>query len=846
MQEQCRFQSPASEDNEDWQAAVADACSRTMLVARFDLGGRFMSANGNFLALLGYSLDDLRGWHHRRLCDPAHAASSDYQACWERVARGEPFSGRYPRRARDGRTVWLDLTCVPLLDASGRPEAVMEIARDASREERRVADLRRLSQVVEHSQNAIVVLDPAQRILYVNDSFTRLCGVGRSTVAGRRLADVIPLDPAYRESGLRVLDDLTSRGGHDELMIRGPSGEPCWVSLVTTPVAGGMNIIMTDSSHIKRREFMQRRVVRLLLDERPLGDIAALICREVERLMPGVYATVMQRGQDDRLRVIAAPSFFEGYARMVGAFPVGPDAACSGRAAYLGEPVLAQDVSRDPGWDALRDVVRRTGMRSCWSVPILHTDGRVLGTFALHSRDVLQPGLLHKDVIELSAQLCALGMEREESRARMRHLASYDGLTGLPRRNLFDERAALALDEAGRARRMLAMIFIDLDRFRRVNESHGYMAGDALLRAVGQRLRRLAGAAELCSRLSGDEFLVLLPVADRADLQALAVRVRGALTGPVQAGEVRLEPAASLGIALYPEHGRQLDALVRNADAAARQAKTGGAERYCIYEAREDRSVLCNALEAALDAGDQLMLVYQPQVGLRGGEVLGVEALVRWRHPELGVIPPDRFVPLAESSGLIGRLGDWILNRACGQLAAWRRQGLAIPAVSVNLSPIDFQSADLPERIRCALSRHGLSPGDLSVELTEGVIMDVTPVTMATVAAVDALGVRLSVDDFGTGYASLAQLRRIPVSELKIDRSFVRDVEHDPVARSLVRTVVDMASNLDLVVVAEGVETLGQRSFLEQCGCTVAQGYLYAPGLPPDELADWVRQRGLR
>jgi len=306
--------------------------------------------------------------------------------------------------------------------------------------------------------------------------------------------------------------------------------------------------------------------------------------------------------------------------------------------------------------------------------------------------------------------------------------------------------------------------------------------------------------------------------------------------------------SASIGVALYPDNGRSLETLLQHADLAMRRAKDEGGGRFCFFNAdmnqvAQERLLLETTLRDSLQAGG-LDLYYQPQVLSDGGGLYGAEALIRWRHPHLGDISPARFVPLAEECGLIGDIGQWVLEEACAQLARWRRAGLDVPSVAVNLSPTNFHDLDLPARIEQALRRQALEPGDLTVEITEDVLLDTDPSTLRTLHAVRALGVRLSMDDFGTGYSSLSYLRLLPISELKLDRSFVRGIESDEVASALTRAIAHIGQSLRLTVVAEGVESVEQLRLLGEQGYCIAQGYHFTPALPADELEAWARRLG--
>ena len=348
----------------------------------------------------------------------------------------------------------------------------------------------------------------------------------------------------------------------------------------------------------------------------------------------------------------------------------------------------------------------------------------------------------------------------------------------------------------------------------------------------------------MLGRLGGDEFVILLPDRDAAGASLVASRIMEALSQPLKLGARQVPVSVSMGISIYPDNATNLDTLIQQADAAMYKAKQAGRATYRFFSAdmnrlAEQRLAYSAALRAAL-AGGGLSLHYQPQIRTSDGSLHGVEALARWHDPVLGEVSPAKFIPLAEECGLIEQIGLWSIREACRQMAQWRDAGLDIPCVSVNLSPINFQNAGLASVVAEILAACGLPPEILMLEITESVFLNEHSVAIETMSAIRKLGTGLSLDDFGTGYSSLNRLAHLPIRELKIDRSFMRDVESDPAARAIVTTVVRVGQSLQLTVVAEGVETEGQRNLLSELGCDVIQGFLYAPALSPSAFGRWL------
>jgi diguanylate cyclase (GGDEF)-like protein/PAS domain S-box-containing protein len=433
--------------------------------------------------------------------------------------------------------------------------------------------------------------------------------------------------------------------------------------------------------------------------------------------------------------------------------------------------------------------------------------------------------------------------ERIQAQERLQYLAHHDVLTGLPNRSLFMERLQQAVSRGPEHTGALAVLFLDLDRFKLVNDSLGHQAGDEVLRTASARLLGCVRPGDTVARLGGDEFTLLLADLGSADGVAVVLqRIEAALAPPVRALDHELYVTASIGVSIFPEDGTDPQTLVRNADTAMYRAKEQGRNRYAFYSAdlstrAVERLTLENDLRRALQRGE-LSLVYQPQVELANGRVAGVEALVRWEHPVLGTVSPARFIPVAEESGLIGAIDTWVLAEACRQLRAWRDAGAGSLGVAVNLSGITFTDAALADRLARVLAENRLEPLDLEVEITESTLMQTTRETERVLEALAALGVRVAVDDFGTGYSSLAYLKRFAIDTLKVDRGFVRDVATGGDDAAIVRAVIALAHSLGLRVVAEGVEEPEQLDFLRVQGCDGVQGYLLGRPVPASGVAE--------
>lgn len=436
----------------------------------------------------------------------------------------------------------------------------------------------------------------------------------------------------------------------------------------------------------------------------------------------------------------------------------------------------------------------------------------------------------------------------QESHAQIEILAQRDSLTGLPNRALAKDRLGFLLKQARRSGGMVAVMFLDLDNFKTINDSLGHAAGDVLLCQVADTLRGCVRESDTVARVSGDEFLILLgELQEEEAIVAVVAKLTHQLAQAFNVGGVDVLVTASLGIAVAPRDGEGMDELLKNADMAMYQAKDAGRNTFRFFDASMNQSViehlhLASGLRVALEQ-DELQVYYQPQLDLRSGRVIGAEALLRWKHPELGFIPPNRFIPVAERSGLIHDVGAWVLRRACRDAAAWRAQGLGALGVAVNVSPLQFRRDDIEREVERALAAADLPHAALELELTESLLVADARNLADTLQRLSTSGVQIAIDDFGTGYSNLGYLRKYAVHRLKVDQSFVRRMCSNAHDEGLVRAIIEMAHCLELEVVAEGVEDAATLARLQGFGCEVAQGYHWSPALPMEEFVAFVRAR---
>ncbi len=750
---------------------------------------------------------------------------------------------------RDGSRIRAALSVSPI-EAGGQVSTVAYV-RDITDEADRRARLALLTEVADRTNRAVVVTDPDRNIVYINAAFTGMFGYTPEESTGRQLRELLVgrhTDPATLAK-LKSLINEEESGGEEEVLAYDRNGDEIWVSANVKAFRNARGrvkyifALLTDITETRQLRSLQQLIMHALADEIPLTDIADRLCRRVEEIAPDVVSSLLHIDDAGLIHPLGGPSLPDDYSRALDGVPIGPDVGSCGSAAYYGEAVLAQDLDTDPRWQPFKTRPLEVGLRACWSTPVKGKDGRVIGTFAFYFRECRAPSRWHQRIVDACVHLGALAIERKEARAQIARLAYYDMLTGLPNRARLRDLIAEAI-EACPAGGHVALAFLDVDNFKDVNDTLGHSAGDELLVEFAQRLRTQIQPGDMLGRLGGDEFVIVLPNRDASEATTVAARITEALRMPLRIGIKQVPMSASMGISIYPDNADDIETLIQQADAAMYKAKRAGRSTYRFFSAdmdrlAEQRLAHSAALRTAI-ANDALKLHYQPQIRTSDGAVHGVEALARWHDPVLGEVSPAKFIPLAEECGLIEQIGLWSIREACRQMAQWRHAGLDIPCVSVNLSPINFQNANLAPVVAGILADHGLPAETLMLEITEGVFLNERSVAIETMTALRKQGVGLSLDDFGTGYSSLSRLAHLPIRELKIDRSFMRDVESDSTARAIVTTVIRVGQSLQLTVVAEGVETDGQRDLLAELGCDVVQGYLYAPALSPHAFGRWL------
>ncbi len=674
---------------------------------------------------------------------------------------------------------------------------------------------------LEAAANSIVITDNTGTITWVNRAFTTMTGYSKEEAMGRtpRLlkSDEQP-EAYYAELWSTISSGKVWKG---EIVNRRKDGTTYTEEMTITPVSQGEGrdetqfiAIKQDISGRKQAEQALRRAeekYRAIFEDAVIGIFQA---SADGRLLNVNRAFAEIHGYDSPEQMLVELSNLNAAAQLF----VEPKRMDVLRQ-VLGEKELVRDFELD--------VYRRDRSE------------RVVLVNVRAVRDASGNMLFYEGTVE---DVTA----RKVAEERVQFLAYYDALTGLPNRTLLQDRLATALAGARRRKDKVALLFLDLDRFKLINDSLGHSFGDLLLQEVAQRLKKWAREQDTVARLGGDEFLIVLTgVKNIADAAVAADRMTKSMTAGFVVQGRPLNITCSLGISVFPEHGTNSETLIKNADAAMYFAKESGRNNFRFFTKdlsaqAVERLTLENSLRPALEK-NEFFLMYQPQVDIGTGRIIGLEALLRWQHPNLGLVPPDKFIQIAENVGLIVPIGEWVLRTACSQARKWQDEGLPAVMVAVNISAIQFRQKGFCKLIRKVLDETGLPAKYLELELTESLLLDNADLMLSVVEELKAMGVTLAIDDFGTGYSSLSYLKHFPVSKLKIDRSFVRDVAVNPDDAAITTAIISMAKSLNLKVIAEGVEDEAQMSFLRAQRCDEIQGYYFSKPLAVDKVAEKLR-----
>jgi len=607
----------------------------------------------------------------------------------------------------------------------------------------------------------------------------------------------------------------------------------------------GTHVDITERKKAEAFTDKNAKILEMIAIGRPAPEIYDAIALMYEARHPGLRCSMLEL-HDNKLLHGGAPSLPKEYCEAVHGLEYGPEVGSCGTSTYTGKRVLVENIDTDPKWEKIKHVALPHGMRCCWSEPIKSSAGKVLGAFGMYYNHPALPDEEESNDLSSAARLASIVMERDHSQKRIRELAFFDELTGIPSRAHFYQILEELIKTSDRHNRRFALLYLDLDNFKSVNDSLGHDAGDVLLKNIATRLKSTNREIEFIARLSGDEFCILVEeINDDYAAAHVAQRCLDAISQPIELSGRKLTPSCSIGIAHYPDDGVDLPALLKAADTSLYAAKENGKNQYAFYKPEltqkaEYRFQIEQYLREAVEK-QQLSLVYQPQIDTASGEIIGVEALSRWHHPQLGQVPPIDFISTAERTGMIKPLTEWVLRTVCRQAVAWKKEGFPALRIAVNISPKHFLDKDIVSLIKRTLDETGMVAAELELEVTESVVQT-DQRNLSIFQSLKDLGVQLAIDDFGTGYSSLASLKHLKVDCLKIDKYFVNDMLVDNKALLLVDSMIEMGHKLGYGIIAEGVETSEQLNALKELGCETGQGYLFSKPVSADKIPELLNR----
>ncbi len=804
------------------QSAALRAAANGIVIT--DRQGTIVWANHAFATMTGYSEEEVLG-KNPRILKSGEQPESYYAQLWSAISSGKVWHGEIVNRRKDGTTYTEEMTITPVIQRFGDTTDTNFIAIKQD-----VTERKRSEEMLQNSENKYRVLfeDSADANWLMDEKGLLECNSAALQMFGHsagapwlHMADILPPNQPDGTRSRTVAEQKIAAAflnGKErfEWLCQRKDGNvfPAEVWLTALTLSGRPTLLATVRDITERKQAEEALLFK-----------TALLEAQAETTIDGILVV----DESDHI-VLSNRQFGLNFGI--------PNELLSTRddlivRKYVTDKVEDRDafIERVKYLNRHRDAKSRDELRfkngkifDRYSAPLVDSKGQYRGRI-WYFRDITD----HKIAEE-----------------RAQYLAYYDALTGLPNRTLLQDRLSKALASARRQKAKVALLFLDLDRFKNINDSLGHSLGDLLLQEVAERLKKWAREQDTVTRLGGDEFLIALTrIKDVADASVAAERIVNAMTADFVVQGHSLSISCSLGISIFPEHGTDGETLIKNADAAMYSAKENGRNNFQFYT--EDmnaqvveRLTLEKSLRLALER-KELFLVYQPQMDIGTGRITGLEALLRWQHPELGLVPPDKFIRIAENSGLIVPIGEWVLRTACAQARKWQDEGLPAVSVAVNVSAVQFRQEDFCELIRRVLHETGLAPQCLELELTESLLLANADVTFSVLQELKAMGLTLAIDDFGTGYSSFSYLRQFRVSKIKIDRSFIRDVAANPHDAAITTAIISMANSLNLKVIAEGVENEVQMSFLRAHHCDEIQGYYFSQPLAVDEVAEILR-----
>lgn len=706
----------------------------------------------------------------------------------------------------------------------------------------------------EYNPDATYAILPNGDFVLFNVAASKLTGYTREEIIGTPFERMIAPD-FLEKTRFHFNEAVKGNNENFQSVLIHKNGERVAVSIVIVPIIVhdqiegiiGVTKDITEQMILETLKNGQNRILKMITKNKPFQKVLDTITTLFEGITNngGKCSIMLMDESRTKLRLVSAPNLPTEYVNLLNTNQVRENIGSCGSAAFTKQTIVVEDIQSNPLFEEYKEIALQFNLMSCWSIPLLDDKDNVLGTFAIYYEKNHTPNENDLKILNEASYLAGLAVQHYQTKERINYLAFHEPLTELPNRRMFEEKVSKAIEISDQRGKNFSILFIDLDRFKSINDTYGHNIGDKLLIEVSKQLKKCVKETDVIARLGGDEFTILIEDSTFEKAEQVANRIVDVFEKKVTLENMECYITPSIGIAIYPTHGKSVSELLKYADGAMYQSKKEGGNKYSFHipskeHINNERFNLEFQLRKALE-NDEFMLHYQPKIHLPTNKIVGVEALIRWNNPELGMVQPDKFIPIAEETGLIIPIGDWVIRKACEQLTYWKKEGFSEITIAVNLSIRQFYKPNFISKIKEIMDETGIDPSLLELEVTESMTMDVE-LAKKILKELKNLGVKLSIDDFGTGYCSFNYLKHLPFDYVKIDRSFVNDITHNLQSETLVKIIFLMAKTIGFKVVAEGAETKEQIDILRKLNCDEVQGYYFSKPLPPLELERYFEQ----